>query len=98
MTDEELKGRLDSIKRRLSRLEQSRPGIVSGGDAEYFDQAGQLEKLDLRLKALIQFLEKSHHGITQQVDKDSKEAENAEAGGENSEITSAMFPEEDEDL
>jgi hypothetical protein len=77
--DQELENRLKSIEKRLSRLEQSRPGTVSGGDVEFFGHYSQLETLELRVEALIRFFEESHSGVRRFVDEECTKAKNAEA-------------------
>lgn len=76
---QELEDRMMSIEERLSQLEQSRPGIGSGGDAEFFGHYSRQELLELVLVNLVQAVEKIHPGVLQQVVRRCKEAKSAEA-------------------
>jgi hypothetical protein len=70
MADEELEKRLAHIEERAIRLERSRPGIAPGGD----EQSGQPDQDELRVEALLHFLE-APGGITEKADA-------AQSGGE----------------
>jgi hypothetical protein len=73
MTNEVLKKRLALIEVESIRVDRRSQKIVPGADPE----------VELRLEALIQFLEKSSHGIAQKGDESSKEAGNAESSSDN---------------
>jgi hypothetical protein len=68
MIDEELEKRLALIEERALRLELSGPGIASG-DQKKLDQSGDESKVESRMEALLQFLEKSPGGITRGVEE-----------------------------
>ena len=66
VVDEVLEKRLAHIEERAIRLELSRPRIGSGGDKQSLDQ------VELRVEALLNFLEECHGGLTQKADAGSR--------------------------